>query len=110
MHSLHLVSKSLNEVSKLLTPRKALGQAQSKVSCDSSKFCFSVYSNEESGSTFGVALPSNVTDPYDVVLSITAPIANYWTGFSWGGNMVWNPLSVVWPNGKTVTPSSRFAL
>ncbi|KAF2118602.1 hypothetical protein BDV96DRAFT_643841 [Lophiotrema nucula] len=103
MHSLQIFG------GVLALATSAFGQVQSKVSCDSSKFCFSVYSNEESGSTFGVALPSNVTDPYDVVLSITAPIANYWTGFSWGGNMVWNPLSVVWPNGKTVTPSSRFA-
>jgi hypothetical protein len=87
------------------------GEVQSKVVCDGdTKICYSSYSDAESGMTFGLALPKNVTDPYDVILKITAPIANKWTGFSWGGNMVWNPLSVAWPNGKSGTISARFAL
>lgn len=60
--------------------------------------------------SFGIALPKNVTDPYDAIVRITAPIANQWVGFSWGGNMVWNPLSVAWPNGQSGTISARFAL
>jgi len=60
--------------------------------------------------TFGIALPKNVTDPYNAIIKITAPIANTWAGFSWGGDMVWNPLSVAWANGKSGTISARFAL
>jgi hypothetical protein len=87
------------------------GEVQSKVVCDAdTKICYSSYSDTESGMTFGIALPKNVTDPYDVILKVTAPIANKWAGFSWGGNMVWNPLSVSWPNGKSGTISARFAL
>ncbi|KAH3945777.1 hypothetical protein HBH53_141500 [Parastagonospora nodorum] len=86
------------------------GEVQSKVVCDAdTKICYSSYSDAESGMTFGIALPKNVTDPYDAVIKITAPIANTWAGFSWGGNMVWNPLSVAWPNGKSGTISARFA-
>jgi hypothetical protein len=60
--------------------------------------------------TFGVALPKNTTDPYDAIIRITAPIVNKWGGFSWGGNMVWNPLTVAWANGKSGVASARFAL
>ncbi|KAF2467548.1 cellulose binding iron reductase-like protein [Lindgomyces ingoldianus] len=85
-------------------------QVDSKVSCDSvTKICFSTYTNTESGMSFGIALPSNVTDPYDAIISITAPVKNTWAGFAWGGTMVWNPLTIAWPNGKTSIPSSRFA-
>jgi hypothetical protein len=87
------------------------GEVQSKVVCDAdTKICYSSYSDTESGMTFGVAFPKNVTDPYDAIIKITAPVANTWAGFSWGGNMVWNPLSVAWPNGKSGTISARFAL
>jgi hypothetical protein len=87
------------------------GEVQSKVVCDTdTKICYSSYSDAESGMTFGVALPKNVSDPYDVILKITAPIANKWAGFAWGGTMVWNPLSVAWANGQSGTISARFAL
>jgi hypothetical protein len=87
------------------------GEVQSKVVCDAAtKICYSSYSDAESGMTFGIALPKTVTDPYDAILHITAPIANKWAGFSWGGNMVWNPLSVAWANGQSGTISARFAL
>jgi hypothetical protein len=94
-----------------LTASQALAQeVGSKKVCDASNFCWSVYEDGESGSTFGIALPSNVTDPFDVVLKITSPLKNTWTGFAWGGTMVWNPLSVTWANGNSAMPSSRFAL
>jgi hypothetical protein len=87
------------------------GEVQSKVVCDAdTKICYSSYSDTESGMTFGIALPKNVTDPYDAIVRITAPVANKWAGFSWGGNMVWNPLSVAWSNGNSGTISARFAL
>jgi hypothetical protein len=89
----------------------AYGQAVSKVACDSTtKICFSSYTAPENGITFGVALPTNVTDPYDAIISITAPVSVYWTGFAWGGTMVFNPLTAAWANGKTSVVSSRFAL
>lgn len=87
------------------------GLAQSVASCDSvTKICFSSYTASENGVTFGIALPQNVTDPYDAVISITAPVSVTWAGFSWGGTMVFNPLTAAWANGKTAVASSRFAL
>jgi hypothetical protein len=95
----------------IYTAALAQGEAQSKVVCDAkTKICYSSYSDAESGMTFGVALPENVTDPYDAIIKITAPINNKWGGFSWGGNMVWNPLTLAWANGKSGVASARFAL
>jgi hypothetical protein len=86
--------------------------ADSKVVYDPiTHISYSSYTSSETGITFGVALPMNVSDPYDAIISITAPIANVtWAGFAWAGTMVWNPLTVAWPNGKTTVVSSRFAL
>ncbi|PMD35890.1 iron reductase domain protein [Hyaloscypha variabilis F] len=85
--------------------------ADSKVVYDPiTHISYSSYTSSETGITFGVALPMNVSDPYDAIISITAPIANVtWAGFAWAGTMVWNPLTVAWPNGKTTVVSSRFA-
>jgi hypothetical protein len=91
----------------------ALGQtADSKMTYDPiTKITFSSYTSTESGITYGVALSMSVSDPYDAIISITAPISNTtWAGFAWGGTMVWNPLTVAWPNGKTAVASSRCAL
>ncbi|KAI2477094.1 CDH-cyt domain containing protein [Pyrenophora tritici-repentis] len=89
----------------------AQGEAQSTVVYDAeTKITYSSYTDPGTGMTFGVALPKNVTDPYDAIIRITAPFANRWVGFSWGGDMVWNPLSVSWPNGQSGTISARFAL
>jgi hypothetical protein len=105
-----IITSSVNRADRSVAVAQE-GEVQSKVVCDTeTKICYSSYSDTESGMTFGVALPKNVTDPYDVILKITAPVANRWAGFSWGGNMVWNPLSVAWPNGKSGTISARFAL
>lgn len=72
---------------------------------------FSAYTSGYTGIAFGVALPMNVSDPYDAIISITASVSNTaWAGFAWGGAMVWNPLTVAWANGKTTVASSRFAL
>ncbi|PMD62579.1 iron reductase domain protein [Hyaloscypha bicolor E] len=61
---------------------------------------FSAYTSGYTGIAFGVALPMNVSDPYDAIISITAPVSNTtWAGFAWGGTMVWNPLTVAWANG-----------
>ncbi|KAJ0117343.1 hypothetical protein J7T55_003757 [Diaporthe amygdali] len=59
--------------------------------------------------TFRTAVPTSATAPYDVVLQLTALKEVAWLGLSWGGTMLNNPLTVVWPNGNTVTISSRLA-
>jgi Cytochrome domain of cellobiose dehydrogenase len=90
----------------------AYGQtADSKITTDPlTKITYSSYTSP-AGITYGVALPMNVSDPYDAIISITAPVSNTtWAGFAWGGTMVWNPLTVGWANGKTSVVSSRFAL
>ena len=86
--------------------------ADSKIVYDPvTKITYSSYTNPQTGISFGVALPMNVSDPYDAIISITAPLSNTtWAGFAWAGTMVWNPLTVAWPNGKTTVVSSRFAL
>ncbi|KAF2277456.1 cellulose binding iron reductase-like protein [Westerdykella ornata] len=86
------------------------GKPVSKVSCDpETKICFSGYKDPESDIYIGIALPKNPVDPYDAVITITSPVKHYWVGFAWGGQMVWNPLTVAWKNDKTTTVSSRFA-
>ncbi|KAF2636722.1 hypothetical protein P280DRAFT_472935 [Massarina eburnea CBS 473.64] len=106
MHSLQLLSSAAALAGYAL----AQGEVQSKVVCDAeTKICYSSYSDAESGLSFGVALPKNVTDPYDAIIKITAPVANKWVGFAWGGTMVWNPLTVSWANGTSGVASSRFA-
>ncbi len=88
-----------------------LAQVDSKTACDAvTKICYSTYLAPESGISIGIALPMNVSDPYDAIISITAPLATTWAGFAWGGTMVFNPLTVGWPNGNTAVVSSRFAL
>lgn len=88
----------------------AQGEVSSKVVCDAeTKICYSSYSNAASGLTFGVALPKTVTDPYDAIIRITAPINHTWAGFAWAGQMVWNPLTIAWPNGNSGVASARFA-
>jgi Cytochrome domain of cellobiose dehydrogenase len=91
--------------------RTVCAQADSKMVHDSlTGITFSAYTSIDTGITFGVALPMNVSGPYDAIISITAPVSNTtWAGFAWGGTMVWNPLTVAWPNGKTTVASSRFA-
>ncbi len=90
----------------------ALSQAPASVqSCDTAAgICFSTYTDATTGISVGISLPQNVTDPYDAIVKVVSPVTNTWVGFSWGGTMTWNPLSVAWPNAKTAVVSSRFAL
>ncbi|KAH8595286.1 hypothetical protein B0O99DRAFT_652353 [Bisporella sp. PMI_857] len=73
------------------------------------RITYSSYLSPETGIRFGIALPTNVTAPYDSIISITAPVASTWVGFCWGGTMVFNPLTVAWANGNSATISSRMA-
>ncbi|KAK0745674.1 hypothetical protein B0T18DRAFT_367467 [Schizothecium vesticola] len=57
---------------------------------------------------FRIALPDTPSPPYDIILEIVSPTSLTWTGFAWGGKMLRNPLTVVWPNGDDVMVSSRW--
>lgn len=99
-----------------IIPELFVGLAQeedtpvSSVSCDAeTKICYSGYTDPESNIYFGIALPKNPVDPYDAIIKITSPVEHYWTGFAWGGGMVWNPLTLAWKNGDSTTISARFA-
>jgi hypothetical protein len=63
--------------------------------------CYASYTNER-GVAYCVALP-NVADktvPTYAILQIVAPISIGWSGFTWGGNMLGNSLSVGWSSGS----------
>jgi hypothetical protein len=64
------------------------------------------------GITYRLALPADASadKPYDVILQVVAPIELGWAGWAWGGAMTYNPLTVVWADGKNVVYSSRQAL
>ena len=95
----------------LLTGRLVRAQATSTTYCDSvTQICFQSYTSPESQITVRVALPVDVTVPYDAIVQIVAPKTVPWAGFAWGGTMVFNPLTVAWANGASTVPSSRFAL
>ncbi|KAK6858861.1 hypothetical protein PG995_004714 [Apiospora arundinis] len=63
------------------------------------------------GIQFRVALPGTIeaSQPYDVILQIEAPKSIGWVGWAWAGQMTYNPLTVIWPNGDQVMHSSRMA-
>ena len=86
-----------------------------------------IYNDPETGFTFAqyqatyslsgkyitvrVAVPSDAQQgsPYDSVVQMVAPAEVGWVGLAWGGSMTYNPLSVSWANGQSVTLSSRYA-
>jgi len=73
-------------------------------------FTFSSYTNDK-GISFRVAIPDKVAKDakYDSVVQIVSPKAIGWVGLAWGGSMTYNPLTIVWQNGKDVVLSSRMA-
>lgn len=79
-------------------------------SCDSLGRCFSTYATD-GGVSFGIAVPDGATKaPFDVIIQVTALKSIGWAGIGWGGAMTYNPLTIVWPNGKDVVVSSRMGL
>ncbi|SPO03630.1 related to cellobiose dehydrogenase [Cephalotrichum gorgonifer] len=62
-----------------------------------------------SGILYRIAIPEGATAPFDIAFQIVAPVRAGWAGIAWGGSMLNNPLSVAWPNGDTVTVTSRIA-
>lgn len=80
--------------------------------CDStSQVCYLQYSWGTTIPVFRLAVPDSASTGgnYDTLLQIVAPVSVKWAGFSWGGGMTSNPLTVVWPNGNSATVSSRWA-
>ncbi|POS74168.1 hypothetical protein DHEL01_v207435 [Diaporthe helianthi] len=76
-------------------------------------FTFSQYNanykyNSPDVISFRTAVPNLASAPYDIVLQVTAKKDVGWLGVAWGGTMLNNPLTVAWPNGNSVTVSSRW--
>ncbi|KAH8795684.1 hypothetical protein BGZ57DRAFT_206272 [Hyaloscypha finlandica] len=92
--------------------RTVYAQADSKRVHDSlTGITFSAYTSGDTRITFSVTLPMNVSDPYDAIISITAPVSNTtWAGFAWGGTMVWTPLTVAWANVIEYSDASGLSL
>ncbi|EXF77407.1 carbohydrate-binding cytochrome b562 [Colletotrichum fioriniae PJ7] len=88
----------------------AIAQDQSTY-CDSLGRCFASYTNA-GGITYGIAIPEGPAtgQPYEAIVQITSPIEVGWAALAWGGSMTYNPLTIVWANGKDVVVSSRMAL
>jgi hypothetical protein len=86
---------------------------------------FQIYQDDITNFTFGqydakmldddrvyyrIAIPDTaVKAPYDTVVQILSPNTIGWAGLAWGGGMLSNPLTVVWPNCSNVVISSRWA-
>lgn len=62
-----------------------------------------------SGVTYGVAVPDTAAAPFDMLLSIEAPVSAGWVGWAAGGCMLRSPILVAWPNGNGTIVSSRWA-
>ncbi|KAL1868866.1 hypothetical protein VTK73DRAFT_3446 [Phialemonium thermophilum] len=73
--------------------------------------CYSEYATPQANITYRVAIPDTAVEPpFDVFLQIIAPSnTTGWAGLAWGGRMVGNPLTVVWPYNGTGLASSRWA-
>jgi hypothetical protein len=101
-------NSSPSESSSSLSRRQA---TTGKYCNPSTQICYLEYSWGPSIPVFRIAVPDSATTntPFDTLLQIVSPVSLGWAGFSWGGGMTLNPLTVVWPNGNGATVSSRWA-
>ena len=74
-----------------------------------SNACFSESKIAESDLTFRIAIPETQAAPFDILLSIVAPVSVGWASIAWGGKMIGNPLTIGWRNGNSAQVSSRWA-
>ncbi|KAM7190457.1 hypothetical protein V8F33_009440 [Rhypophila sp. PSN 637] len=84
----------------------------SKYCAPQSSICYLQYATTSASyPIFRIAVPDVTSAPFDAILQIVSPVSLGWVGFSWGGGMTSNPLTVAWPNGNTgkATVSSRWA-
>lgn len=73
------------------------------------QLCYNEYTTA-GGSIFRIAISDAAAGSnFDIALQLVAPTGQGWVGFSFGGSMTQAPLAVAWPNGQTVTASSRWA-
>jgi hypothetical protein len=86
-----------------------LAKRQTRYCNPTSNICYLSYARSASTPTFRIAIPDGSSPPFDTLLQIIAPVDIGWAGFSWGGGMTLNPLTVAWPNGNNATVSSRWA-
>ena len=69
---------------------------------------------EASRVSYRIAIPDTASPNagpagYDTIIQILAPNSMGWVGFAWGGEMRFNPLTVVWANCSEPIISSRWA-
>lgn len=83
-------------------------RATAAKSCDANGLCYTEWVSPESIS-YRFAIPSNATKaPFDVLVSITAPVKTVgWAGVAFGGAMANNPLGVGLASGKTAVLASK---
>ncbi|KAK3309371.1 uncharacterized protein B0T15DRAFT_497670 [Chaetomium strumarium] len=105
-----LASPALNNHNLDLETRQS-APAISRYCNPATSICYLQYTWTPTVPVFRVAIPdtASTSTPFDTLLQITAPSSLGWVGFSWGGRMTLNPLTVVWPNGNSATVSSRWA-
>lgn len=73
------------------------------------QLCYNEYTTA-GNSIFRIAISESATgSDFDIALQLVAPAGQGWVGFSFGGSMTEAPLAVAWPNGQSVTASSRWA-
>ncbi|KAK7437321.1 hypothetical protein CaCOL14_010316 [Colletotrichum acutatum] len=104
---MRLLTTTLSTVA--LISSVAIAQDQSTY-CNSLGRCFASYTNA-GGITYGIAIPEGPAtgQPYEAIVQITVPIDIGWAALAWGGSMTYNPLTIIWANGKDVAVSSRMA-
>ncbi|KAI1858141.1 hypothetical protein JX265_010809 [Neoarthrinium moseri] len=70
---------------------------------------FQSFTDADTQVSWRVALPEKTEGDYDALIQIEGPANLGWIGWAWAGTMAYNPLTIVWANGKTVVHSSRIA-
>ncbi len=78
--------------------------------CDGATgICFSEVTVGVAPITWRIAIPAVEEGPFDVLLQVIAPKSVAWAGLAWGGGMLYNPISLGWPNGNSTVATARFA-
>ncbi len=67
------------------------------------------YLEKDNGVIYSFAIPNKTVAPFDIYLSITAPIIVTWVGLAIGSKMIGDPLIVVWPTNDSFMASPRWA-
>jgi len=106
-----LLSGSREGLASPATATLSKRQTTARYCNPSTQICYLEYSWGPTIPVFRIAVPDTAATnaQFDTLLQIVAPASLGWVGFSWGGGMTLNPLTVVWPNGQGATVSSRWA-